>query len=410
VAAQVNGARWLGFAVPAFAGWSFASGCLLFITRRAGWSARPVAFTTVLAVGLIAGLAFRRMRRHWYTREDGLVHLDAVLGLHNRLSSAAAGVGQWPAPVLLANGGFRWRWQRLAIPMALAACFLTAAIWLPIAPDSPSIPSKMETPLVWSQMAAAVEELKRNQVADPDALAAIEQKLEALRQQAPEVWYSQSSLEAGAALRDETDHAIASLEHNLNSAAMALSQPGPQQPIAPEKETMWNEALKALQTGGLPLNKPDLAALKQAGSGKSSLSPKQMEALQKKLGQQGAAAQSALGKLGDALANSSTEKLDVPQDQPGQTGGGKQSAPLGLRPTPTALQPEKEQALESDDMEHAALGDVMNITTGQPKVDSSAPAGTAAGGMVTSGGAGGDAVWKITPSPKEAAVLKGYFK
>jgi len=107
VAAQVNGARWLGFAVPAFAGWSFASGCLLFITRRAGWSARPVAFTTVLAVGLIAGLAFRRMRRHWYTREDGLVHLDAVLGLHNRLSSAAAGVGQWPAPVLLANGGFR---------------------------------------------------------------------------------------------------------------------------------------------------------------------------------------------------------------------------------------------------------------------------------------------------------------
>ena len=415
VAAQVNSARWLEFAAPAIAAWGFAAGCMLLITRRAGWNALPVSFVTGAAMVLIAGFAFRRMRQNWFTREDGLVRLDAVLGLHNRLSSAAAGVGQWPAPVNGANGKFRWRWQRLVVPMALGMGFLLAAVWLPISPETAAAAVKMEPPLAWAQVEAAIEELKRNQVVEPEALAVIEQKLEALRQQSPEAWYSQSSLEAGAALREETGHAIATLERNLNSASLALPRPGEQEangaPIAPDKETMWNEALKGLQSGGMPLNKADLSALKQGGNFKYSLTPQQLQALQRKLSEQGGTCKSALGKVGDALANSKGgDSLDGPQDQPNQQGGGGKTASLGMRQTPTALQPEQEQVLDSKDMEHAALGDVMKVTVGEHKVDPAAAHAPTAGGTVASEGSGGDAVWKITPSPKEEAVLKAYFK
>jgi hypothetical protein len=220
-------------------------------------------------------------------------------------------------------------------------------------------------------------------------------------------------LEAGAALRDETGQAIAALERNLNSAQSALPQPGQQPsgaaPISPEKESQWNEAMKGLQAGSLPLNKTDLSALKQCTNGKCSLSPEQIQALKKKLGEQGVCCKSALAKAGDALSNCKMDPLTTPQDQPAPGGGGK-TAPLGIREKPTALQPQKEEGLDAKDMENAALGDVIQTTLGQHDVDPTAEQKASAGGAVSSMGAGGDTVWKIAPSPKEQTVLKEYFK
>jgi len=415
VVAQVNAARWLEFVAPAAAGWALTAGCLLLIARRAGWNTRPFLWVAGAAVALIAGFAFWRMRRRRFTHEDALVRLDLVLGLHSRLISAAAGVGPWPSPLPGANGGFRWRWDRLAVPPALGAAFAIAALWLPISPGSTGGPVKTEAPVAWSQVEAAVEALKRNEVADPDALAAIEQKLEALRRQAADTWYSQSSLEAGAALQEETSHAVASLERNLNSASQALAHAGTANegiaPVRAEKVAMWNEALKGMQSGALPLNKADLAAMKQCDSAKCSLSKGQIQALQKKLGQHGAACQMALGSLGSALGNiKCDDRLDAKQDQPNQPGGGGSTAPLGLRQDPTALQPGQDQALKSEDLLHADLGDIVKVTAGEPKIDLKALPGPTAGGAATSGGTGGEAVWKMAPTPGEEAVLKAYFK
>ena len=62
-------------------------------------------------------------RRARLGERDGLVWLEARLGLHNRLSAAAEGVGEWPgaeryAPV------FAWRGLRGATPIAFGPLLL----------------------------------------------------------------------------------------------------------------------------------------------------------------------------------------------------------------------------------------------------------------------------------------------
>ncbi|XHR26693.1 MAG: hypothetical protein ACFUZC_12115 [Chthoniobacteraceae bacterium] len=414
IAAQVNSACWLEFAVPAVAVWCFVAGCLLLVARHEGWNSYGLLPLSGAVFLIIAAQAFWRTAHRWFTREDGLARLDSVLGLHNRLSSAAAGVGPWPSPMRNIRSGFRWRWLRLVAPAALGGLFLIAAAKIPISRASNPVSAKIEPPLAWSQVETALEELKRAQVPDQDALAAMDQKLDALRRQSPESWYSQSSLEAGAALAEETAHAVSSLEHHLNAAAQALTpglQYGNGASIPQDKEALWNEAIKGLQMGALPLNKTDCAALTQCGSGKCSLSREQIAALQKKVRQQAGVCTLALASLGDALSNANYNgKLDSPQDQPGQPGGGGGTAPLGIRPTPTSLEPGQQTALQGGNREDAALGDVVGVTAGEHKVDQDAVHGSAFGGNVSSEGNGGEAVWSITPSPKEGEVLKAYFK
>lgn len=415
VARQVNSARWLEFVAPAAGCCGVVAGCLLLVARREGWSARPVCFASAAVLAAAAGYAFRRMRQRRFTLEDGLVRLDSVLGLHNRLISAAAGVGQWPEPAPRPDAGFRWRWERLAVPPVLGAAFAAGALWLPLPAGTAGGLAKSEPPVAWSQVEAAVEALKHSDVTDADALAAIEQKLDALRGQSPESWYSQSSLEAAAALQEETGHAIAVLERNLSTAGQALASADRTGEsgagIPAEKAASWNEALKEMQTGPLPLNRADLSTLKQCSGGKCSLSAGQMQALQKKLGQHGAACKMALGSLGEALAGARCDgRLDAPQDQPNQRGGGGSTAPLGLRQNPTDAQPGREEALGGKDMQHADLGDTVKVSVGGQKVEPETIPGPAAGGAAPSGGSGGDALWKMAPAPGEEAVLKKYFK
>jgi hypothetical protein len=414
VALGVNSARWLESATPAFALGCFATGCSLLLARREAWSLPPVGAVAVLAMVTMAAFAWRRTRKQWFSRVDGLVRLDAVLGLHNRLSSAAVGVGAWPPPQTGVTGRFRWRWQRLAVPAGCGFVFLAAAFWMPITPEPFSPPARIEAPLALAQVETALEELKRDAVADPEALAALEQKLEALRSQPPEAWYSQGGLEAADALREETGHAIGTLERHLDAAAQALTAQGLPQgvgaPIAPDKETQWNEALQGLQSGGMPLNKADLAALNQCTS-KNSLSPQQLQALRQKLSQNCASCKAAMQTVGEALAQTkSGMSKGGGQDAPPGPGGGGETAPLGLREKVADIQSQQQQAMESKDAEHAALGDVMKVTTGAHKVDPNAGAAPTAGGAAASAGSGGEAIWKTAASPKEEAVLRRYFE
>ncbi|MDD5349225.1 MAG: hypothetical protein PHQ12_03340 [Chthoniobacteraceae bacterium] len=413
VALGVNGARWLETAAPAFALVCFASGCSLLLARREAWSLLPVTVAAAIAAVAVAGFAWRRTRKKWFSRLDGLVRLEAVLGLHNRLSCAAAGVGPWPPPQEGVSGRFRWRWQRLAMPVGCGLVFLAAAFWMPITPEPILPPARIEQPLALAQVEKALDALKRDAVADPQALEAQEQKLEALRAQPPEAWYSQGGLEASDALREKTGHDIAALERHLDAATQALAamefSQGNGAPIALDKETQWNEAMQGLQSGGMPLNKADLSALTQCG--KNALSPQQLQALREKLSQNQATCRAAMQTVGEALAQAKTGFCEGGgQDAPPGPGGGGKTAPLGLREKAADIQPQQEQRLESKDAEHTALGDVMKVTTGSHKVDPNAGAAPTAGGATASAGAGGEAVWKTAASPKEEAVLRKYFE
>ncbi len=325
--------------------------------------------------------------------------------------------------------------------MALGIVFLMAAWWVPISRDAARAPAKIETPLAWAQVESALAELRA--VATPETVEAVEQKLDALRNQSPESWYSQSSLEAGDALRQETGNAIAALERNLDAASRTLAAQGLQgsgeagslTPLdanardsaaqsGDAKQAQWDQALAGLQSGALALNKADLAALKQFDpksplntQGSRTLSAQQLQALREKLGQQAGACEAALGKVGEALAKNKElsaekggQKGAKSDTGAGGTGGGEESAPLGLNASPNTLSPGETQPLSDSEMQHAALGDVLKVVSGSHKVDPTATRPGQAAGKIVSPGAGGEAVWKNELPPAEQTVLRQYFK
>src|SRR5262245_5549975 len=74
------------------------------------------------ALGIGALVAWLRQRRRFETPETARVRLEDALGMHARLSSAAAGVGAWPPAVENLAWPLRWRWERpLAITVFAAA-------------------------------------------------------------------------------------------------------------------------------------------------------------------------------------------------------------------------------------------------------------------------------------------------
>ena len=439
VAARVNEARLLEFALPAIAACCVIGGCALLLVRRNGWNTTAVfQGIGIAALGcLLAG--WLRARRKRFTLEDGLVRLDARLRLHNRLTSAAAGVGPWPERVENADDGFRWRGERIATPLGIGLAFLSAAWAVPITPHVDGFRAPTQQPVAWSQVQTALDELKRDKVADPESIAALEQKLDALRQKPAEEWYSHSSLEAGDALRNEAANGFATLEKHLEQASEALDRRvgedatgAPlEQADAAEAQSQLEQALKGLENGPLSLNRLSMAALKELASKLAKgdtnlagrkLSEAQLQELRKKLGEElkrcSGSCQSAMGALGENLgtvaqalakANVSSVTKCLATGAGGRGGGGG-PAPLGLKHAPTELNPGKAQAVAGGDMEHAAMGDVLKVVTGEHRTDPNAGKTAQAGGSAASPGSGGEAVWKSELTPSEQDVLRRFFK
>ncbi len=430
VALRVNAARWLGFTAPAVAGLGVAAGCAVLIARRNEWNLASVTAISSVLLLVIGWIGWRQARRNWFTGADGLVRLEAMLNLRNRLSSAAQGVGSWPAvpetPERL-DDHFRWRWTRLLLPPLLGVAFLAAAALFPISRDFAS-PPKVEQPLAWEQIAAALDDLKQENAADPDAIEAMEQKLDALRSQPLEAWYSQGSLEAGDALRHEAANAIAALERHLEAAAQTLSrhQNSPQSLDASATAAQWKDVMQGLESGALPLGKTELGKLREFNPASAGqLSPEQLQKMQEALSRKANASQAALGKVSDALAEMQARMRQAKGNRPGapgnepgdpegegasgQPGPGGGHDPLGLKNAPVTLNPEKLEALEGSGPERTAPGDLLSLSASEHKVDPAEYRGPSAGGSA-SAGAGGEAVWKNELPPAEREVLRRFFK
>ena len=411
-ARRINLGRWLEPVVPATAGLCILTGCLLLIARRNGWEMQPLGAGAGVALLGIAWIGWRRVLGHRFTPEQGLVRLEAILGMKNRLSSAAAGVGAWPAPLPGVDDRLRWNWPRVLGPALAGAGFLVAACLIPVGRAEPGAAVRVEEPPAWAEVEKALEPLKEDEVADPEAIAAIERKLESLRAAPPEQWYGQSSLEAGDALRKETAQALAGLDQNLGNALAALEAQGA--PGAPEGAgaAQWKEALEGLTGGKMPLQPGTLAGMPPSPS---SLSQAQKAALAGELKKNAQACESGLASLGESLASFQNSL------KPGQAGQGRQPGKgpggpgpgggheaLGIQSRPKALEANAPLSLSAKDREHLALGDAQGVSLGEHEpVTGAAPA---AGGAVHSLGQGGEAVWKNELPPAEQTILREFFQ
>jgi len=410
---KFNFGWWLQFFLP----WIVAAGLITAVvllalrSMESGLSGAALVAAGLLVLGL--GVSFVLARKKFLTRSESLARLDGDLRLHNRLVSAAEGVGDWPAPRDEARLSLQWNWRTLFWPPLAAIALVIAAAWIPI-PNASAFTAKPKSePTSWTATQEKIDALKKEELVQQPALEELQQALDALRKQPSEQWFSHESLEAGDHLEAQTSQSMADLQKNLEKALGALEA---SRQIEQSQLTALNQpldkalqdALKGMEMGKLPLDEKLLSQLKGLDPSKI----RQMSAEEfKKLSE---ACKNGIKTASGGFAKKEGEgnallALIYAQGN-GGVGRGPGAAPLTLNDKETHLGTTKTETVSSQDMSHAAIGDVMGMTSGKHNVDPNAWQGTQSGGGMASEGAGGDAVWQQTATPEEQEALRRFFK
>lgn len=412
-ARRYNRARWLAVTIPAFAAVNLAFGLAAVLFRAARWPGSVLGIAYAVALTLLAAAGWILMRRNRFTPAEAMVRLDAVLRLHNRLSSAAAGVGPWPAERGDVRDGLAWDWRRvgLAPVLSLAVMVLLAAIApSPVAADRFADPQE---PLAWTQMEQWIETLRDTRASDEETLDRWTEQIEALRDRPRAEWYSHAGIEAGDTLKAALDGALRTFSRDLESVAQTLAKID-DAAAARMSAADWEKlaqnleaAARLLDAGALRLDPELLAKLRQLAECElRSLSAAEIAGLREGICEAWNACAMCLGKEGEDLA------LMLAGLAPGAGGidRGPGDAPLTLAEEESRLGTEGVEALPRGDLERAALGDLVRVGSAIPEPAMDAPEGPVAGGGVASAGAGGETVWRNPMTPEERRILERYFR
>ena len=407
----------LGWWVQMFLPWVIAAGVIAAIgvlaLRSANQAPAPAAMAAIimLSAGLIA--AWILARKRFLTRAEALTRLDANLSLKNRLTSAAEGVGDWPATRPAAALSLRWKWTSLLWPPTLSILLAAAAFLIPLPEGIARTTKATAEPPSWTATQEKLAALRKDEVVQQEPVEELQKSLDALRKQPSDQWFRHESLEAGDHLQTQLDQSLGDLQKNIEQALGALEasrqiEQSQLQVLGQPLDDALKQALQSMELGRLPLNEQMLAQLKTLDPSKiRQLSAEEWKQLSEKLKASAGTCSNGFGtgdKAGDALL------ALILSQQGGGVGRGPGSAPLALKPDETRLGTTNTEAVKNDDLLNAAIGDLTGLGTGKHTVDDKKWTGPQAGGAMTSNGSGGEAVWQQGATPEEQQALKRFFK
>jgi hypothetical protein len=423
LAAKLNFHHWLSRVVPKLF-FLLAAGALAELLRREmNAPSRFVAAFILLGAAVVGGWAWLEARRHFCRPGQALVRLETVLGLHNRLSCAEAGIVPWPrASQERVHDGYNPNWKQILAPVLAGIVFLYAAHLIPVYGIKAGAASgAISEPPDFAQVQNWLNALKAADLIEPDKLQDMQTALDKLRQKSPQDWYTQSSLEAGDSLKELMEQSMNSLEQGLDQADQSVQamQAGQQDPAGASSLQAMQEKLSQagdnLASGNLPLKRELVDSMKGGGSSDKTLSASQMADLEKKLAQGKLAAQTAPkmnGGFGQEMDDAMSHGLARGRSErgaPGGLGGGTSTAPLVLQQRDRETPQGALTAVNNDDMSRTSLGETIKITASTPKVDPNALEAPDSAGSAHVSGTGGEAVWRSTYDPQEADVLSRFF-
>ncbi len=416
---------WLvGAGALGFAGivWLRSRGIGVEIAQAWPWAAGAVVVLIIAAVVLA--------KKHFVGKNAALVRLEAQLHLHNALTVARLGRGAWPEIPDSVVDGLSWRWSRVGGPFAACATCLLAAFYLPITPDAAAVIPDAE-PQAWQKMDEWLEKLKEEKIITPEAEADQQAKLDALRNQPQEKWFSHESLNASDTLKEQLQREIANMGRNLSNAERSLNalQNYGDKLSEQAKDQMlkeFAEALEQMKSGSLPLDPALLNELSQIDpKNLKSMSKEQLDQLRESLKNKGGKCEGMSEGFGqekgffgdenyDSLKNSRhRDNMPVGPGREGPGNGGVSRGPgdalLTLSDEENNFGAGKNEGVKSEDFSKAQLGTTLGIQDGKHEVDKTTTGPTAAG-TVKSQGQGGEQVWRESLTPEEKAVLKRVFK
>lgn len=384
-----------------------------------------LASTTPFWWGYACGLfgvwlvAYFQAKGQFLDQQDGLVRLEQHLGLKNRLSAAMAGKVDWPVYRSVENFPYTLVPTHAYTGLVVSFVLLFVATMLPsIQGEAPVHYDAMEQPVAWEELEAMIAEVEPEAIIEERALQQLEEKLQQLRDQSPELWYTQSSLEAGEALKQQTLHDLAELAGHMQTAASILEARQQMDLTVADTEALdaaMEAALDGMAMGTLPLASEPLSELQAslASENLPLLDEAQMEALAQ-------AMQSASDSLceacalgaGELTAEGFAESLAAGSMKPGQFGinRGPGDAPLTLKATPTELQAAKKEGVSNEDFRNAALGETLETRTRPDSPDEAADAFELDTSDSAVQGRGGDVIWRSNLTPDERALLEDFYQ
>ncbi|MED5419796.1 MAG: hypothetical protein VYA27_13895, partial [Verrucomicrobiota bacterium] len=294
VSTKVNVAWWLDkLAVPLVIS-ALVGSCLILMVRRE-LAQFPWAETIIIALVLLLGMglmAWWLARNHFESPDRALVRIEASMRMRNTLSAARQGVTPWPSLPKTIDDGTRWRWSRLLSPLLAAVLFLSASIFLPVSARTDPNEGPLDEPQTWKDLQTDIESLGEDKTVQEEYLKDLEDRLDQLREQNEQEWYSHSSVEATDALRKMHGSELERMERNLRKAERALHnlQKADGKMSEAGKQRMLNEfeeALQDLNQGKMKPNQELLNQLKKLDPGKlGQLDQEQLDQLRENMKQQ----------------------------------------------------------------------------------------------------------------------------
>ncbi|MFD0894693.1 hypothetical protein KBB96_05255 [Luteolibacter ambystomatis] len=438
---RVNFGWWLDRLAAPLVIAAIAGACGLLLVRRE----HPETPLGWLAGGIVGGLAIIGLvawlmsRTSFETSDQSLVRLEAAMRLRNALSAARAGVAPWPNPPAAVDAGIEWNWPRLLVPILGTLLLLAAGLLIPVSkPEAAKHPT--EAPQAWSKIESDLNKLADEKMVDETYLEDMRKRLDELRAQKEEDWFSHSSLEATDSLKKAHQSEISRVERELGRAEKAMNDLQKTAAAGGQAEQArlaneFDQALQGLKNGAMKPN-PELLKQLQNFDPKNlgGLTKEQMQQLKENLqkaangmkdmqgqGGQGQGddwADQLLSGEGDGQGNGQGQGNGGGEGE-GENGEGEGVGKGGVSRGPGhsnnlfGKEHEKRQTgdltgLENKDLSRATPGDLLQLQDGEHDVDKSGSKVTG-GGATDSTGAGGDRVWKESLDPSEQRAMKNFF-
>ena len=413
----------LGAGVFGFAGiiWLRSRGATIQPTHLWPWLLGAAVITLTVSY-LLA-------RRQFISKNAALVRIESQLHLHNALTVAHLGRGDWPEMPSKLEDGLTWRWSRVSGPFAVCSACLLSALYLPITPDAEAVMLTVE-PQAWQQMDQWLKKLEEEKIITPEEKDQQQAKIDALRDQAQEKWFSHESLNASDTLKEQLQREIGKTSRDMANAERALNalQNYGDKLSEQAKDQLlkeFSEALEGMKSSTLELDPKLMQELSQIDpKNLKSLSQEQLNQLRESLKNksktgEGMSPGQGKGFLGDgegeddllAEGQGGRGYGEGEGDQPGNGGisRGPGTAPLTLSKEENDFGTDKIEGVTNEDMSRAQLGTTLSLQDGKHEVDKTTVA-PAAAGSTKNQGQGGQQVWRESLTPEEKAVLKRVFK
>ncbi len=409
-ALRFNGGWWLQKLLPiVFWGGLLASVAVIFSRALRFHLPFSVMIPGAAIIFFALLMAFLQARKFFLNQTEVMVRLEADLRLHNALTSAQAGISDWPEPRPDACLQLKWNIRALVWQPAAALLALILASLIPLPQSAATEAATAGEPGAWTDLQKRIEELKAAEIIQPEPLEELAKSLEALRSKPQEEWFSHQSLEAGDHLSESTANSLAELQKNLEMALGAMEasrqlESAQLSSLSPQLSEALQNALAQMVNGALPLDEKLLSQLQaMTPNGARQLSAEEWQKLQAKMAEGISTCSNGLcagDKAGDAL-------LAALAQSGGGVSRGPGAAPLTLNEKATDLGSTSTELLKNEDLSRAAIGDLMGLGTTDHKVDESA---IAAGGAMADISAAGDATSPLNATPSEQKILQSFFR